>query len=34
MMKIIENTTEFHIDEETAVAIGKFDGFQIGRAHV
>ncbi len=30
MMKIIENTTEFHIDEETAVAIGKFDGFHRG----
>lgn len=30
MMKIIENTTEFHINEETAVAIGKFDGFHRG----
>lgn len=29
-MKIIENTTEFHIEEETAVAIGKFDGFHRG----
>lgn len=29
-MKIIEKTTEFHIDEETAVAIGKFDGFHRG----
>lgn len=29
-MIIIENTTEFHIGEETAVAIGKFDGFHRG----
>lgn len=29
-MKIIENTTEFHIEEETAAAIGKFDGFHRG----
>ncbi len=29
-MKIIKNTTEFHIDESTAVAIGKFDGFHCG----
>ncbi len=29
-MKIIENTTEFNIDAETAVAIGKFDGFHRG----
>ncbi|MDE7321133.1 MAG: bifunctional riboflavin kinase/FAD synthetase [Lachnospiraceae bacterium] len=29
-MKIIENTTEFNIGEETAVAIGKFDGFHRG----
>lgn len=29
-MKIIENTTEFNIDGETAVAIGKFDGFHRG----
>jgi riboflavin kinase/FMN adenylyltransferase len=29
-MKIIENTTEFKIDEKTAVAIGKFDGFHRG----
>lgn len=29
-MKIIKNTTEFHIDEPTAVAIGKFDGFHCG----
>lgn len=29
-MKIISNTTEFHIGEETAVAIGKFDGFHRG----
>lgn len=29
-MKIIENTTEFYIKEETAAAIGKFDGFHRG----
>ncbi|MDE7416893.1 MAG: bifunctional riboflavin kinase/FAD synthetase [Lachnospiraceae bacterium] len=29
-MKIIENTTEFYIEEETAAAIGKFDGFHRG----
>ena len=29
-MKIIEKTTEFKIAEETAVAIGKFDGFHRG----
>lgn len=29
-MKIIENTAEFHIEAETAVAIGKFDGFHRG----
>ncbi len=29
-MKIIENTTEFHISAKTAVAIGKFDGFHRG----
>jgi len=29
-MKIIENTIEFYIEEETAVAIGKFDGFHRG----
>ncbi len=29
-MQIIENTTEFHIDEPTAVAIGKFDGIHLG----
>lgn len=29
-MKIIENTTEFHIGEETAVVIGKFDGYHRG----
>lgn len=29
-MKIIENTTKFHIEEQTAVAIGKFDGFHLG----
>ncbi len=29
-MKVIENTTEFYIEEETVVAIGKFDGFHRG----
>lgn len=29
-MKIIQNTTEFHIAEAAAVAIGKFDGFHRG----
>ena len=29
-MKVIEQTTEFHIAEECAVAIGKFDGFHRG----
>lgn len=29
-MKIIENTTEFNITEDTVVAIGKFDGFHKG----
>lgn len=29
-MKIIANTTDFYIEEETAAAIGKFDGFHRG----
>lgn len=29
-MRIIENTTKFHIEDPTAVAIGKFDGFHKG----
>ncbi|MDE6363257.1 MAG: bifunctional riboflavin kinase/FMN adenylyltransferase, partial [Lachnospiraceae bacterium] len=29
-MKIIENTTEFNIEEPTVAAIGKFDGFHRG----
>ncbi len=29
-MRIIADTTEFHIAEKTAVAIGKFDGLHIG----
>ncbi|MCR5654513.1 MAG: bifunctional riboflavin kinase/FMN adenylyltransferase, partial [Lachnospiraceae bacterium] len=33
-MIIIENTTEFHIEEPTAVAIGKFDGFHRGHKAV
>lgn len=29
-MEIISNTTDFHLEKETAVAIGKFDGVHIG----
>lgn len=29
-MKIIADTTEFHLDQETAVAMGKFDGVHLG----
>ncbi len=29
-MQIISDTTEFHIDGKTAVAIGKFDGIHVG----
>ena len=29
-MEIITNTTDFYLDRETAVAIGKFDGIHIG----
>lgn len=29
-MEIITNTTDFYLDKETAVAIGKFDGIHIG----
>lgn len=29
-MKIIANTTDFYINKETAVAIGKFDGVHVG----
>lgn len=29
-MNIIENITEFKIEDRTAVAIGKFDGFHRG----
>ena len=29
-MQIISETTEFHIDEKSAVAIGKFDGIHLG----
>ncbi|MCR5255339.1 MAG: bifunctional riboflavin kinase/FAD synthetase [Acetatifactor sp.] len=29
-MEIISNTTEFNIEESTAVAIGKFDGIHVG----
>jgi len=29
-LEIIGNTTEFHLDRETAAAIGKFDGIHIG----
>jgi riboflavin kinase/FMN adenylyltransferase len=30
-MQIISDTTQFHIGEKTAVAIGKFDGIHLGR---
>lgn len=33
-MQIIENTTEFHIPEKTAIAIGKFDGIHRGHKAV
>ena len=29
-MEIISNTTEFQLNKDTAVAIGKFDGIHIG----
>ena len=29
-VRILKGCTEFHIEEETAVAIGKFDGVHIG----
>lgn len=29
-MRIIENTTEFHLEEKSAVALGKFDGIHLG----
>ncbi len=29
-MKIITNTTDFYLEKETAVAIGKFDGIHVG----
>jgi len=29
-LKIISDTTQFHIEQETAVAIGKFDGVHLG----
>ena len=29
-MKLIKDTKQFHIEEETAVAIGKFDGIHLG----
>lgn len=30
MMRIIENTTEFHLEYRSAVALGKFDGIHLG----
>ncbi len=29
-MEIIENTTEFHLEKRSAVAVGKFDGIHLG----
>ncbi len=29
-MEIIENTTEFHLEKPSAVALGKFDGIHLG----
>ena len=29
-MRIIENTTEFHLENKSAVALGKFDGIHLG----
>lgn len=29
-MRIIENTTEFHLEDKSAVALGKFDGIHLG----
>ncbi|MBQ8597202.1 MAG: bifunctional riboflavin kinase/FMN adenylyltransferase, partial [Lachnospiraceae bacterium] len=31
-MRIIQDTTEFHIEERSAVALGKFDGIHKGHA--
>lgn len=33
-MQIIERTTEFHIEEPTAIAIGKFDGIHRGHKEI
>lgn len=33
-MEIISKTTEFHIEEPTAVAIGKFDGVHLGHRRI
>lgn len=33
-MQIIQNTTEFHIDEKTVIAIGKFDGIHRGHKEI
>ena len=33
-MQIIEQTTEFHIEEPTAIAIGKFDGIHRGHKEI
>ena len=33
-MEIIENTTEFHLEKPSAVALGKFDGIHLGHRRV
>lgn len=33
-MRIIEKTTEFHIEEPTVIAIGKFDGIHLGHKEI
>ncbi len=33
-MEIIQDTTQFHIEEKTAVAFGKFDGIHVGHRYL